>query len=359
MLARRRVQLDRHADQPERHRSLPHRTHAPSVARSWCRRHPFARFSPWWGPVHDAVRVKPMLASPAGPGGLPLGAGWSYEVKWDGYRAMARSERGRLRLDSRSGLELVDRFPALRELAAVTADGTVLDGEVVALVDGVPELRGRRRLRPALPRAAVVRRLRRPRGGRRARHLAAADRAARAARRPRPARLRDPLAGVRRRRGPARGDPRAGPGGRGRQAGRLARTGPGSAARTGSSSPTGAPAPRWSAAGARTPRRPRARPRCCSARTTPTGGCGSSAGRAAGCRRRWPPGSPRAVGAHPADRPPFDDPVPATARKDARWCDPVVVVQVAYRERTTGGVLRHPVVLGLRDDTGPDPWEQP
>jgi bifunctional non-homologous end joining protein LigD len=66
-----------------------------------------------------------------------------------------------------------------------------------------------------------------------------------------------------------------------------------------------------------------------------------------------------ALAAHPVPRSPFDDPVPATARKDARWCEPVVVVQIAYRERTTGGVLRHPVVLGLRDDAVPDAWEQP
>jgi bifunctional non-homologous end joining protein LigD len=66
-----------------------------------------------------------------------------------------------------------------------------------------------------------------------------------------------------------------------------------------------------------------------------------------------------ALEAHPVARSPFDDPVPATARRDARWCEPVVVVQIAYRERTTGGVLRHPVVLGLRDDAVPDAWEQP
>ena len=59
--------------------------------------------------------------------------GWWFEVKWDGYRAIVGSEMGRVRARSRRGLDLIGRFP---ELAALDVpDGVVLDGEVVAFDD--------------------------------------------------------------------------------------------------------------------------------------------------------------------------------------------------------------------------------
>jgi len=36
------------------------------------------------------------------PGPLPSGTGWSFEVKWDGFRAVISTERG-LRIRSRRG----------------------------------------------------------------------------------------------------------------------------------------------------------------------------------------------------------------------------------------------------------------
>ncbi|HZE00139.1 MAG TPA: DNA ligase, partial [Micromonosporaceae bacterium] len=44
-----------------------------------------------------------MLAT---PGTLPLGHGWGYEFKWDGVRAIAALDGGRLRLFARSGAEI-------------------------------------------------------------------------------------------------------------------------------------------------------------------------------------------------------------------------------------------------------------
>ncbi|MCI0679573.1 MAG: non-homologous end-joining DNA ligase [Actinobacteria bacterium] len=55
---------------------------------------------------------------------------WWFEIKWDGYRAIVSSEMGRVRARSRRGLDLLGRFPELAGLEV--PDGVVLDGEVVA-----------------------------------------------------------------------------------------------------------------------------------------------------------------------------------------------------------------------------------
>lgn len=82
--------------------------------------------------------VEPMLASSDG-GALPDGGGWSYEFKWDGYRAVMRvAADGTTRLNSRNLNDLTVRY------AELTAPGigveAVVDGEIVALDrDGVPD----------------------------------------------------------------------------------------------------------------------------------------------------------------------------------------------------------------------------
>jgi bifunctional non-homologous end joining protein LigD len=75
--------------------------------------------------------VPPMLAR---SGSLPPDDdGWAYEIKWDGVRAIAYIEGGRLRLASRNGRDITPRYPELRELGrAVGAAEAILDGEVVA-----------------------------------------------------------------------------------------------------------------------------------------------------------------------------------------------------------------------------------
>jgi bifunctional non-homologous end joining protein LigD len=65
---------------------------------------------------------------------LPEGSDWTYEVKLDGYRAQALCDGRTTRLLSRNGKDLGVRFPAiLRELAAAIPNGSILDGELVAL----------------------------------------------------------------------------------------------------------------------------------------------------------------------------------------------------------------------------------
>jgi bifunctional non-homologous end joining protein LigD len=78
---------------------------------------------------------QPMLATLADA--VPRGDGWLFEVKWDGYRAIARVSGGDASLVSRRGNDLTERFaPVARALErAVRTSDCVLDGEVCALDD--------------------------------------------------------------------------------------------------------------------------------------------------------------------------------------------------------------------------------
>lgn len=61
---------------------------------------------------------------------------WLFEIKWDGYRAVAFIENGKVRLVSRNQNELTHRYPELKDLPRVVkAKTAILDGEVVALDD--------------------------------------------------------------------------------------------------------------------------------------------------------------------------------------------------------------------------------
>ena len=62
------------------------------------------------------------------------GPEWLFEIKWDGYRAVAFLEDGNVRLVSRTQNDLTAQFPELKDLASsIKAKTAVLDGEVVAL----------------------------------------------------------------------------------------------------------------------------------------------------------------------------------------------------------------------------------
>ncbi|HTZ88554.1 MAG TPA: DNA ligase D [Solirubrobacteraceae bacterium] len=75
--------------------------------------------------------LKPMLAR---PGKLPRSdRGWTYEVKWDGVRALAYSTPGELRLESRNLKEITSQYPELARLnRALSSHAVILDGEIVA-----------------------------------------------------------------------------------------------------------------------------------------------------------------------------------------------------------------------------------
>ena len=68
---------------------------------------------------------------------IPHGEDWEFEVKFDGYRALAYLRSGECRLVSRNGHDLTVRFAAVAQAipGAVRAGEAVLDGEVCRLGD--------------------------------------------------------------------------------------------------------------------------------------------------------------------------------------------------------------------------------
>jgi bifunctional non-homologous end joining protein LigD len=76
-------------------------------------------------------RVIPMLAK---NGELPRRqADYGFEVKWDGIRAVAYSEPGRFRMESRKLSDITSQYPELRPLGReLGSRDAVLDGEIVA-----------------------------------------------------------------------------------------------------------------------------------------------------------------------------------------------------------------------------------
>jgi len=77
-------------------------------------------------------RIVPQLASQADA--APDGPEWLHEIKYDGYRLLARIERGKVRVITRNGLDWTQKFPALAHaLAALPVDSALIDGELVAL----------------------------------------------------------------------------------------------------------------------------------------------------------------------------------------------------------------------------------
>ena len=59
---------------------------------------------------------------------------WLFEIKWDGYRAIAFLERGSVRLVSRNQNDLTAAYPELHSIgASIKAETAILDGEIVAL----------------------------------------------------------------------------------------------------------------------------------------------------------------------------------------------------------------------------------
>ena len=79
--------------------------------------------------------MRPMLATRGET--VPSGPDWVHEVKWDGVRVLVDCDGTRLRLLSRNENDVTAAYPELRGLAGLGRD-FLLDGEVVALADGVP-----------------------------------------------------------------------------------------------------------------------------------------------------------------------------------------------------------------------------
>jgi DNA ligase D-like protein (predicted ligase) len=63
---------------------------------------------------------------------LPNDSGWRYELKLDGYRAIAFKSGGKLHLRSRNDKDFSERYAGIVEGLAKLPEETVIDGEVVA-----------------------------------------------------------------------------------------------------------------------------------------------------------------------------------------------------------------------------------
>jgi bifunctional non-homologous end joining protein LigD len=70
------------------------------------------------------------------------GEGWTFEPKYDGIRVLAYATPVDVKLITRNGKDKATQFPeivaALKKLASQTKRSLVLDGEIVALIDGEP-----------------------------------------------------------------------------------------------------------------------------------------------------------------------------------------------------------------------------
>ena len=64
---------------------------------------------------------------------LPEGERWRYELKLDGYRALAIKTKGMVRLVSRNNNDFTRKYPGVVKVLAAMPDDTILDGEVLAL----------------------------------------------------------------------------------------------------------------------------------------------------------------------------------------------------------------------------------
>jgi ATP-dependent DNA ligase len=76
-------------------------------------------------------RYEPCLPRPAKE--PPAGPGWIHEIKHDGFRILAELDSGLVRLITRKGFDLAQRFPlAMAAIAALPARSCIVDSEAIA-----------------------------------------------------------------------------------------------------------------------------------------------------------------------------------------------------------------------------------
>jgi ATP-dependent DNA ligase len=82
-------------------------------------------------PAREAGFIEPLEC--LGVTQLPEGAGWVYEIKLDGHRAVAVNANGKPGLFSRNRKSFNRQYPYIVEALKELPANTVVDGEVVAL----------------------------------------------------------------------------------------------------------------------------------------------------------------------------------------------------------------------------------
>lgn len=86
----------------------------------------------------------------------PQPPGWAYEPKWDGFRAIVWGGDD-ARIDSRNGKPLLRYFPELQPAIDQLPAGTVIDGEIVVIVDDVTQFGSlQARIHPAASRVNML-----------------------------------------------------------------------------------------------------------------------------------------------------------------------------------------------------------
>src|SRR2546423_9578009 len=87
----------------------------------------------------SSASLEPMYASIGSD--IP-GSGWTFEPKYDGVRVLAYATPADVKLMTRNGKDKAKQFPeivaTLKKLSSQTQKTLVLDGEIVALIDGEP-----------------------------------------------------------------------------------------------------------------------------------------------------------------------------------------------------------------------------
>lgn len=77
---------------------------------------------------------KPVLATLVDE--VPSGDDWLFEIKFDGYRAIAAASGGEVRIYTRNARDWTAKYPAIAQaLAGLGLDGALLDGEIVVVDD--------------------------------------------------------------------------------------------------------------------------------------------------------------------------------------------------------------------------------
>ncbi len=89
-------------------------------------------------PIGNAVRMPPPIRPPISPmlskatADIPVGEGWHYEPKWDGFRCIVFRDGNDVELASRNERPFTRYFPELIEpLKASLPESCVVDGEIV------------------------------------------------------------------------------------------------------------------------------------------------------------------------------------------------------------------------------------
>lgn len=114
------------------------------------------------GAVRSPLRASDVKVMQAHASDEPFsGAGWVFEIKYDGYRLLAEAGSGAVLLLSRNGNDLTDTFPEVaRALRSLPYEKVILDGEVVVADEtglprfGLIQKRGRLRRKADAERAA-------------------------------------------------------------------------------------------------------------------------------------------------------------------------------------------------------------